>query len=110
MQTLAFLWFELQTARQRLRTTFAEAEVPANATNLNAPSGIGTRRYASAKQVPRIEPAQRLRASGSLSHYLFRVTGSLFHRLHCNKAQSRGAIVEPSKSRTQPPARGLRSG
>jgi hypothetical protein len=28
MQTLAFLWFELQAARRRLRETFAEEQAP----------------------------------------------------------------------------------
>jgi hypothetical protein len=31
MQTLAFLWFELQDAQQCLRETFAESQVPAKA-------------------------------------------------------------------------------
>jgi hypothetical protein len=38
MQTLAFLWFELQVAQQRLRATFAQSQVPAKARNWNPPS------------------------------------------------------------------------
>jgi hypothetical protein len=30
MQTLAFLWFELQSAQQCLRATFSESQIPAN--------------------------------------------------------------------------------
>jgi hypothetical protein len=38
MQTLAFLWFELRTAQQSLRESFAAGQRAANAANLNAPS------------------------------------------------------------------------
>jgi hypothetical protein len=31
MQTLAFLWFELQPAQQSLRETFSESQMPAKA-------------------------------------------------------------------------------
>jgi RND family efflux transporter MFP subunit len=43
MQTLAFLWFELQAARRRLRETFAEDQVPAAGANssTDAPSSVG---------------------------------------------------------------------
>jgi hypothetical protein len=107
MQTLTLLCFESQAARQRLREICAEPHVPANAANWDAPSGIGSRRYLPAKQVPRIESTQQLRASGSLSHNLFWVIGSLFGKLHCDKSQSHGATGEPAKSRMQPPARGF---
>jgi hypothetical protein len=43
MQTLAFLWSELQVAQQCLRETFAESQVPAKAPNVNSPGGVGTR-------------------------------------------------------------------
>ena len=43
MQSLAFLWFELQMTQQYLREkTFGPAESPANSTNLNTPIGAGT--------------------------------------------------------------------
>jgi hypothetical protein len=44
MQTLAFLSFELQAARRRLRETFAENQVPAGAANgsADARSSVGT--------------------------------------------------------------------
>src|SRR6266404_761684 len=110
MQTLTFLWFESQAARQRLRQIFAETEVSANAISWDALSDVSTRRYLSAKQVPRIESTQQLRASGSLSHNLFWVIGPLFGKLHCNKAQSYGATGEPAKSRMQRPGTGFHSG
>jgi hypothetical protein len=51
MQSLAFLWFELQMTKQCLsEKTSSAAQVPAKATNLHAPIGIGhskTRRSAS---------------------------------------------------------------
>jgi hypothetical protein len=55
MQSLAFLWFELQTTQQYLRDkAFGPAQSPASSANLNTPIGAGTRRRASAKQVPRM--------------------------------------------------------
>jgi len=110
MQTLTFLWFESQAARQRLREIFAETEVSANAISRDALSDVSTRRYLSAKQAPRIESTQQLRTSGSLSHNLFWVIGPLFGKLHCNKSQSYGATGEPAKSRMQPPGTGFHSG
>jgi hypothetical protein len=65
MQTLAFLWFELQAARRRLRETFAEDQVPADAVNgsADAPSSVGTRCCGAVKQAPRIESAHQPLAS-----------------------------------------------
>jgi len=34
MQTLAFLWFELEVAQNHLHATFAESQLPAKARNL----------------------------------------------------------------------------
>src|SRR5260221_11434645 len=43
MQSLAFLWFQLQMTQQYLREkTFRPAESPANSANLNTPIGAGT--------------------------------------------------------------------
>lgn len=39
MQSLAFLWFDLQLARGRLQEAFAEPELPVNTGNLNEPGG-----------------------------------------------------------------------
>jgi hypothetical protein len=39
MQSLAFLWFDLQLARGRLQEAFAEPELPANAANLKESGG-----------------------------------------------------------------------
>jgi hypothetical protein len=51
MQSLAFLWFQLQMTQQYLREkTFGPAESPANSANLNTPIGAGTLRRASAKR------------------------------------------------------------
>jgi RND family efflux transporter MFP subunit len=51
MQSLAFLWFQLQMTQQYLREkTFGPAESPANSANLNTPIGTGTLRRASAKR------------------------------------------------------------
>jgi RND family efflux transporter MFP subunit len=51
MQSLAFLWFELQMTQQYLREkTFGPAESPANSANLNTPIGAGTLRRASVKR------------------------------------------------------------
>ncbi len=38
MRTLAFFWFELQIAQQRLRASFAQSQVPAKARNWNPAS------------------------------------------------------------------------
>jgi hypothetical protein len=61
MQTLAFLWFELRTAQQCLRESFAPGQRAANAAHLNAPSSMATRRAASEKQLPRIKSADPLK-------------------------------------------------
>ena len=39
MQSLAFLWFDLQLARGRLQEAFAEPEGPVNTGKLNEPGG-----------------------------------------------------------------------
>jgi RND family efflux transporter MFP subunit len=57
MQSLAFLWFEFHAARQSLRESFAEGQIPENAGSLNGPTGIGTRRSASARQTSRMQSA-----------------------------------------------------
>jgi hypothetical protein len=55
MQSLAFLWFELQMTQQYLRDkTFGPGQSQANSENLNTPIGAGTLRRTSAKQVPRM--------------------------------------------------------
>jgi RND family efflux transporter MFP subunit len=51
MQSLAFLWFQLQMTQQYPRErTFGPAESPANSANLNTPIGAGTLRRASVKR------------------------------------------------------------
>jgi hypothetical protein len=51
MQSLAFLWFQLQMKQQYLRErTFEPAESPANSANLNTPIGADTLRRASVKR------------------------------------------------------------
>ena len=51
MQSLAFLWFEMQMTQQYLREkTFGPAESPANSANLNTSIGSDTLRRASAKK------------------------------------------------------------
>jgi hypothetical protein len=61
MHTLAFLWFELRTAQQSLRGSFAAGQIAPNAANLNAPSSMATGCAASAKQLPRNESADPLK-------------------------------------------------
>jgi hypothetical protein len=86
MQSLAFLWFELQMTQQYLRErTFGPAESPANSANLNTPIGAGTLRRASVKQVPRIASAKQRRVSCSPSQNLFRLIGSRFGKLGYNE-------------------------
>jgi hypothetical protein len=48
MQTLAFLWFDLQLARGRLQEAFAEPERPVNTGNLNQPGGSPVRQHSDA--------------------------------------------------------------
>jgi hypothetical protein len=76
MQSLAFLWFEMQMTQQYLRDkTFGPAESPANSANLNTPIDAGTLRRASVEQVPRIASAKQGRVSCSPSQNLFRIIG-----------------------------------
>ena len=76
MQSLAFLWFEMQMTQQYLRDkTFGPAESPANSANLNTPIGAGTLRGASVEPVPRIASAKQRRVSCSLSQNSFRLIG-----------------------------------
>jgi hypothetical protein len=64
MQSLAFLWFELQMTQQYLRDkTFGPGQSPANSANLNTPIGAGTLRRTSAKQVPRMALAKQRRVA-----------------------------------------------
>lgn len=48
MQTLAFLWFDLQLARGRLEETFAEPKLPINPANLKEPGGSPVQQHSSA--------------------------------------------------------------
>ena len=69
MQPLASLCFELQIAQQRLRASFAESQVPAEARNWtlassvepNSASRVGARRCPSVTPVPRMKSANRPR-------------------------------------------------
>ena len=70
MQTLAFLWFELEAARRRLHEILAENQVPVDAANgsADAPSSVGMRCCGTVKQAPRIESALQPPASRFGSH------------------------------------------
>jgi hypothetical protein len=60
MQSLAFLWFQLQMTKQYLdEKTFGPAPSPANSANLNTPIVAGTVRRASVKQASRMAPAKQ---------------------------------------------------
>jgi RND family efflux transporter MFP subunit len=61
MQSLAFLWLEFQAVQQRFRKSFGEGTMPEQAESLNASTGIGSRRSASARQVPRMPSADKMR-------------------------------------------------
>jgi hypothetical protein len=53
MQSLPFLWFELQMTKQYLEEkTFGAAPSPANSTNLNTPIVADKVRHASVKPAP----------------------------------------------------------
>ena len=77
MQTLAFLWFDLQLARSRLQEAFAEPELLLNTANLNEPGGSPVRQLSSAPilrsagakyEVPlRTKQTQTNRVCGSLN-------------------------------------------
>ena len=58
MQSLVFLWFEMQMTQQYLRgKTFGAAPSSANPANLNPPIDAGM--LASVKQAPRVASAKR---------------------------------------------------
>ena len=72
MQSLAFLWFQLQMTKQYLREkTFGPALSPANSANLDKPIGAGTPLRKSIKQVPTIVSAMERRVSDSPSQNFF---------------------------------------
>jgi hypothetical protein len=111
MQTLAFLWFELEAARRRLHETFAENQVPADAANgsADAPSSVGARCCGTVKQAPRIEPAQeplasRFRGHGvclAIAAVLLRVGSSLFDYIPPAAQaapETNVSVVHPEKS------------
>jgi hypothetical protein len=76
MQSLTFLWLEMQMTQQYLRErTFGPAESPANSPSLNTPIDAGTLRRASVEQVPRIGSAKQRRVSCSPGHNSFRLIG-----------------------------------
>jgi len=59
MQSLAFLWFELQMTKRYLEEkTFGPAPSPADSANLDTPIVAGKVRRASAEQTPRMAPAK----------------------------------------------------
>jgi hypothetical protein len=64
MQTLAFLWFELEVAQQHLRATFTGPQVSAKAQKFGFAKQVGTRPCASAKPVPRMQSAEDPRTTG----------------------------------------------
>jgi hypothetical protein len=80
MWSLAVLWFQLQMAEQSLREKyFAPAKTE--------PTGIGTPRRASVKQVLRIESAEKARASVCPSQNLIRVISCRLGKLGSDKAE-----------------------
>jgi hypothetical protein len=92
MQSLAFLWFELQMTKQYLREiTFGPAESPDNSANLNTPIGAGT--LASVKPVPPMASAMERRVSCSPSQNLFRLVRSRFGNFAHNQGKDRREAV-----------------
>jgi hypothetical protein len=90
MQSLAFLWFQLQMTQQNLQEKMGSPEpVPGNAANLESPTGMATVRRPSANQVARIEPARKPRASVTASQNSFRLIGSRFGRFGRSQAETR---------------------
>jgi len=76
MQSLAFLWFEMQMTQQYLREkTFGPAESPANSAHLNTPIGAPTLRRASVEPVPRVASAKQRGVSCSPSQNSLRLIG-----------------------------------
>lgn len=76
MQSLAFLWFEMQMTQQYLREkTFGPAESPANSANLHTPIDAETLRRVSVEQRPRMASAKPGRVSGSPTANSFRLIG-----------------------------------
>ena len=68
MQSLAFLWFQLQMTQRYLHEkTFGPAQSPANSANLNTPIDAITLSRASVKQLPPMASAieRRVRAGGA---------------------------------------------
>jgi hypothetical protein len=60
MQSLAFLWSDMQVTQQYLREkTFGPAPSPANSANLNRPIDVGMLRRESVEQTPPAEPAKQ---------------------------------------------------
>jgi hypothetical protein len=98
MQSLVFLWGQLQIAQQNLREEICPPEqAPGNAANLDSPTGMATVRRTSFNQVARIEPAPKSRASVTPSHNLFRLIGSRFGAFGRNQAESRRRVTGHSR-------------
>jgi hypothetical protein len=98
MQSLAFLWFEMQMTQQYLREeTFGPAQSPDNSANLNTPIGAITLRRASVNQLSRMASAMERRVSGSPSKKSFRLIGSWFGKLAYNQGKNRREVVRSSR-------------
>jgi hypothetical protein len=98
MQSLVFLWGQLQMAQQYLREEICPPEpVPGNAVNLDSLTGPVTVRPPSVNPVPRIEPAKKPRGSVTPSQNLFRLIGSQFGASGPSRAESRRRVVRHSR-------------
>ena len=98
MQSLAFLWYEMQMTQQYLRDkTFGPAQSPDNSGTLHTPIDASTLRRASIKQLPPMESAVEGRISGASTRKLFRLIGPWFGRLAYLKSKKGGEVVRSSK-------------
>jgi hypothetical protein len=96
MQSLAFLWGQLQIAQQYLREEICPPEqVPGNAANLDSPTDMTRVRQPFANQVARMKSAQKPRASVPPSNNLFRLIGS--RSAGRNQIESRRRVVKRSR-------------
>jgi hypothetical protein len=85
MQTLAFLWFELDVTQQRLRATFADSQVPVEARNSNSPIRVGTHRCASVKPAARMNSAKKPGTKRSIEPEFIPANSSLLGSISANR-------------------------
>jgi hypothetical protein len=94
MQSLAFIWFDLQMTQRYLSDiTFGSAQPRANSANLNTPIGAGTFRCPSVTQVPLVVSAKQRRLSCSPRPTIFRLISSWFGKAAHREGKNRREVV-----------------